>query len=208
MFQDSSLLSFTSAVASKAPLPGGGCVSALAGSLAAALAAMVARLTYQKKQFAPVAEQMRQLCGEADRLRTELLGAVDADAQSYRQVLAAMGLPKETDDDRHSRNQAIQTAFKQAAQVPLHVAELSLQVLELTGRAVRQGNPDMVTDAAVGTLMARAAILGAVFNVKINLASIKDSAFQQEAYAQASDLEKKAIEAEGKILALLSLPQI
>jgi methenyltetrahydrofolate cyclohydrolase len=203
MLKELSLESFSAKLASDGAVPGGGCVAALAASLAAALAAMVARLTLNKARFAPVAGPMARLRDAAESLRAELLDAVDQDAQSYQDVLAAYRLPNESTAEKTARRQAIQKAFAQAARVPLGVAEKALQVMTLAGEAVAGGNPDMVTDAAVGVLMARSAALGALYNVKINLRSISDADLVKDFSAKVQTLESQTLELERQILASL-----
>ena len=174
MLKDLSLEQFSDAVASEEAVPGGGSVSALAGGLAAALAAMVARLTMNKKKFGDVAPQMETLVHHAIELQRQLMDAVDRDADGYRQVLAAFRLPEATDEEKQARSRAIEAAFRLAAGVPLEVAGLSFEIMELAHQGVRQGNPDMITDAGVALVLARSAALGALMNVNINLTYIKD----------------------------------
>jgi formiminotetrahydrofolate cyclodeaminase len=174
MLKDLSLEQFSDAVASEEAVPGGGSVSALAGGLAASLAAMVARLTLNKKKFADVAPQMETLVHHAIELQRQLMDAVDRDADGYRQVLAAFRLPKATGEEKQARSRAIEAAFRLAAAVPLEVAGLSSEIMDLAHQGVRLGNPDMITDAGVALVLARSAALGALMNVNINLTYIKD----------------------------------
>ena len=205
MLKHLSLEAFGQTVASDKAVPGGGCVAALAGALAAALTAMVARLTLKKENFAAVADQMIQLREDADQIQIELMDAVDQDAESYRQVLAAYRLPKTTEEDRQARSQAIEAAFKQAARVPLQVAETTLSVMDLAGRVAVDGNPDMVTDAAVGVLMARSAVLGALMNVQINLRAMEDPAFVARLKERLTSLKEAAQIKEKAIIESLGL---
>jgi formiminotetrahydrofolate cyclodeaminase len=200
MFNKMSLEAFAEAVASREPVPGGGSVSALAGGLAAALAAMVAALTIQKEAYADRAPEMQRLHAAAAGLQQDLLEAADRDAQSYRAVLAAFRLAKSTEKERQNRTDAIQAAFRHATEVPMQVAEASLQVLELAGTAVRLGNPDMHTDAGVGVLLARSAALGALLNAKVNLGSLKDKDFTTQMEERIKKLRQKVIEMESHIL--------
>jgi len=205
MLKEMTLEGFANAVASLEPVPGGGSVSALAGGLAAALAAMVAALTLKKEQYADLTPLMQGLGTEAGKLQNELLNCVDRDADSYRQVLAAFRLPKSTDDERQKRGAAIQTAFRHATEVPLQVAETALKVLDLAGTAAIKGNPDMVTDAGVGVLMARSATLGALMNAKINLSSLKDLNFINDLEIKIAHLKQTAIQKEAEILSALKV---
>jgi formiminotetrahydrofolate cyclodeaminase len=200
MFKDMSLESFTYATASRDPVPGGGSVSALAGCLAASLAAMVAALTLKKEAYADRAQEMRRLHDAAADLQKELLDAVDRDAQSYREVLSAYRLARSTEAERRQRAAAIQDAFRHATEVPMQVAEAALQVLELAGTAVHRGNPDMRTDAGVGVLLARSAALGALMNARINLGSLRDKDFTAQMEERIETLKQKVIEREKHVL--------
>ncbi|MEE8331898.1 MAG: glutamate formimidoyltransferase [Acidimicrobiia bacterium] len=150
--------------------PGGGSVAALCGSLAAALAAMVAALTWSKSRD----PQMEQLGAEAQDLKDWFLLAADRDAEAYNEVIAARRLPRKTKADRAARDAALEAANQGATRVPLEVLEHSVAALELCARAAEYGNPSSVTDAGVGALCAHAAAEGAAYNVRINLPSITD----------------------------------
>ena len=205
MLKEMTLEGFAEAVTSLEPVPGGGSVSALAGALAAALAAMVASLTLKKEQYADRTPLMQRLREEAGQLQDELLRAVDQDAESYRQVLAAFRLPKSTDEEKHTRGKAIQTAFRHATEVPLQVAEAALKALELAGQAARRGNPDMITDAGVGVLLARSAALGALMNAEFNLSSIKDRDLAKDLEAKIAHVKQTTLNKEAEILATLKI---
>lgn len=205
MFKEMTLKSFGEAVASEEAVPGGGSVSALAGSLAAALAAMVARLTQKKEAFAAVAPQMTALEEAAHELQHQLLSAVDRDSDSYRMVLSAFRQPKSTEEEKKVRHQAIQEAFQQAIDVPLEVATLSIKVMDLASQAVRNGSPIMVTDAGVAVVLARSATLGALMNIRINLTSIKDTTLVNDMRAKVQALKKEALQKEEAILKELPL---
>jgi formiminotetrahydrofolate cyclodeaminase len=205
MLKEMTLAGFADTVASLEPVPGGGSVSALAGALAAALAAMVAALTIRKEQYADLTPLMQGLGTEAANLQNELLNCVDRDADSYRQVLAAFRLPKSTDDEKQKRAAAIQAAFRHATEVPLQVAETALKVLDLAGTAALKGNPDMVTDAGVGVLMARSAALGALMNAKINLSSLKDRNLVNDLETKIADLKQTVVKKEAEILGALKV---
>jgi formiminotetrahydrofolate cyclodeaminase len=205
MLTELSIEHFGHAVASEEAVPGGGSVCALAGSLAGALVAMVARLTLNKEKFAHIAPQMETLLRNAQQLQSLLLAAVDRDADSYGRVLAAFRLPKATDEEKLTRRRAIQAAFKKAAEVPLEVANLCLRIMELADQAVRQGNPDMITDAGVTLVLARSAALGALMNVNINLTAITDQAVVEEMRTSTQNLKKTVLKKEQETLAELPL---
>lgn len=200
MLKQMSLEDFAQAAASLEPVPGGGSVSALAGALAASLAAMVASLTIKKEQYADRKPLMQKLGDEAGQLQTDLLSAVDRDAESYRKVLSAFRLPRSTEEEKQKRSAAIQAAFRHATEVPLQVAEAALKVLDLAGDATRMGNPDMVTDAGVGVVLARSAALGALMNAKFNLSSLKDQDLVVDLEAKIAALKQKVLQKEAEIL--------
>lgn len=189
-------------VASKEPVPGGGSVAALSISLAAALIGMVGGLTIGKKSSPARDEIMTDLVKTAHEIQDRLLEDIDRDADAYAGVMAAFRLPKGSETDKREREAAIEAALKEAARVPLSVAEAGVGLLSLAEIAVTQGNPNAVTDGAVGVMMARSGVLGALYNVRINLASIKDQAFKEELGRRADHLEKKVREKERHLLAL------
>ena len=192
---------FLNITASDAPAPGGGSISALAGALAAALGQMVANLTVGKKKYAEVEGEMAQIAKELAPIQQALLTAVDEDSKAFDKYMAALALPKTTDGEVAARKQAMQDGLKEAAQVPLGVAKKVLTLFPTLEKVVTRGNSNAVTDGMVGTMMARTAVLGAVYNVRVNLMSIQDQAFtaamgdacrqcQQEALAWAQKILK------------------
>lgn len=196
----SALLDLT---ASDAPAPGGGSISALAGALGAALASMVASLTLGKKGYEDVQEEMTALSAEGKALMDELLAAMDADTEAFNGYMAALALPKSTDEEKAARREAMQKGLKEAALVPLATARLAARVFPLAEAAVRRGNKNAVTDGMVAALTARSAVLGSLLNVRINLASIRDEAFVAEQKAACAELQVLALAEEAKILALV-----
>ena len=168
---------FCQELASSSPAPGGGSASAVAGALGAALAGMVANLTEEKKKYHLVEEEMKALLADSDRLRNRYLQLVDKDTAAFNQVMAAFKMPKQTETDKSKRRTAIQEATKQATLTPFEMAELSVEVLRLCHTAALKGNKNALSDAGVGAGMAEAAFRGAVYNVRINLGSLKDQKF-------------------------------
>ncbi len=201
MLKDLTITEFLERTASAEPLPGGGCTAALNAALAASLTEMVANLTIGRKEFQAVEDDMQEIAQAAADLRTKLQDDIDNDAQAYQAVLAAFKLPKNTDDEKKQRSNAIQEAFKTAATVPLVVARDAFKIMDLAARAIKDGNPNAVTDGAVGVLAARAAALAATYNVKINLSAIKDTAFVAELTREIEELEQQVIAKEKEILA-------
>jgi formiminotetrahydrofolate cyclodeaminase len=186
--------------ASAAPVPGGGSMSALSGAIAASLTEMVANLTIGRKKYAAVSEEMQAIAAEAAAGRKKMTAAIDRDADAYTQVVAAFTLPKGTDEEKAARTKAIQDALKSAALVPLEAAGISLSLMELAGRALAKGNKNAYSDAAVAVMHARTAALGAIYNVKINLADIKDASFVSETGLKADAIEKKVRQLEKALL--------
>ena len=172
---EQALPEFVDEVASAAPTPGGGTVSAVAGALAGALATMVARLTIGKKKYAEVEGAMRDVEREGDAIRRELLELAAADARAFEGYRAAMKLSQRTPEEIAARTKAIVDAALTAAQVPLRTAEACVRALELARTAAESGNENAVSDAGVAGWLARAGAEGAALNVKINLPSVSES---------------------------------
>ncbi len=171
---------FVDEVSSDSPAPGGGSVAALAGSLAAALSAMVANLTVGKKHYEAVWSELSQLAERAQQVKASLARAVDEDTEAFNGVMAAMRLPKGTPEEQAARAQALEAGYQAAARVPLATARLCLEALAIAGEAARKGNVNSASDAGVAALMGRAGVEGAALNVLINLGTIKDDAFKSE----------------------------
>ena len=186
--------------AGKDPVPGGGSISALSGSIAAALTEMVAGLTIGKKKYAEVEEQMKELVERVPKIRQQLILDVDRDSEAYNVVFAAFQMPKETDEEKAARSAQIQEATKIAANVPMEVARRVYSLLSDIEEVVSNGNQNAVTDGCVAMMSARNAIIGALFNVRINLTSIKDEQFVADMTAEADRLEREVIEREAKVI--------
>lgn len=192
---------FAMQTASNEPVPGGGSISALAGSLAAALTEMVAGLTIGKKKYADVEEEMKEAVEPMKAVCAQLLDDIKRDSESFDQYMQALTLPKETEEEKAARTEAMQNGLKAAVEVPLSVAKAACSILPYAETMVVKGNKTAVTDALVATMMARTAVLGAGFNVKINLESIKDQEYVDRIGKEVTELEKQAVEQERKILA-------
>ena len=168
---------------------------------------MVAGLTTGKKKYAEAEEEMKAAVEPMHNICQQLLVDIERDSQSFDLYMQALGLPKETEEEKAARTEAMQNGLKAAVAVPLSVAKASYEVLPYAELMVAKGNKTAVTDALVATMMARTAVLGALFNVKINLLSIKDQEFVQATSKEVEALEKKAIEHEQKILAMAEVSQ-
>lgn len=176
-FKSMNLEEFSKELASNSPAPGGGSCAALAGALAASLASMVARLTVGRKKYEASWESMENVLARGDEAAAALLDLVEKDSQSYDQVTEAFKLPKETDEEKAARSKAVQEAFKGAAQTPLDTLETVAGLTTIVKDALEKGNPNCITDAGVAAQLIRAAAMGAAYNVRINIGSIKDEAF-------------------------------
>lgn len=199
---------FANETASESPAPGGGSISAYVGSLSAALATMVANLSSHKpgwddrwKEFSDVAEK-------GQMLKDELLHLVDEDTNAFNKIMNAFGLPKKTDEDKARRQQAIQDATKYAIEVPFKTLQRSFDCFEICKQMVEIGNPNSVTDAAVGILCARTACIGAFMNMKINCGSLEDKAFVEDILAKGQKLVDEACKIEqeytAKVMEIIS----
>lgn len=200
MLADLTIKGFLAETAGSAPVPGGGSISALNGAIAAALTEMVAHLTIGKKKYAEVEGQMKTIATEAALIRDRLTGYIDKDSEAYDRVFSAFKLPKETYEEQVIRESEIQRATKEAALVPMRVADEVGSVMESIIYVAHKGNQNAVTDACVAMMAARTCVLGALLNVRINLTSIKDEVFVAQMRKQADELEEHAIRVEKKLL--------
>ncbi|MDO5422593.1 MAG: cyclodeaminase/cyclohydrolase family protein [Eubacteriales bacterium] len=198
--KEMSLEAFAAQTASKEPVPGGGSISALAGALAAALTEMVAGLTVGKKKYAEVEAEMQAAIPVMRRVREQLLVDIRRDSESFDQYMQALSLPKETEEEKAARTQAMQDGLKAAVAVPLSVAREALGILPYAQVMVTKGNASAVTDGLVAAMMARTAVLGALYNVKINLGSIRDEEFVAETMKRVREMEAEAVRLESGIL--------
>lgn len=190
---------FIEALASGSPTPGGGSAAAYAGALAAALVAMVGRLTIGKKKYAEVEGQMANLVSKADGLRADFLSAVQKDAAAFDAVMFAMKLPKETEDQKSARSAAIEAASLDAARQPLAVARMAVEILGLARDAARSGNINAISDAGSAAALARACLSGSGLNVRINVHSLGDKTEGNRLVEELRALEKKAAVLEAEI---------
>ena len=187
--------------AGDAPVPGGGSISALNGAIAAALAEMVANLTLGKKKYADVQDEMAEIAKNAAALQKELVLDVDRDSEAYDGVAQAFKLPKETEEEKAIRSAAIQENTKKAALVPMEVARRASALLPAIEAVVARGNQNAVTDGCVAMMCARVAVVGALFNVRINLTSIKDEEFVARLREEADRLEADVLAREAAVIA-------
>jgi formiminotetrahydrofolate cyclodeaminase len=183
---------FLSETASSSPAPGGGSIAALSGALGTALSSMVCNLTIGKEKYKDVEEKIKEILAKSEKLRKELTILIDEDTKAFNDVIKAFRMPKETDEHKKKRSNAIQEGYKTAAQVPLKTAQICTKILDIAKVLAEKGNQNSITDAAVSALMAKAGVESAILNVRINLGSIKDEAFEKKISNELSELEKSA----------------
>ena len=181
MLTSLSIIDFINETASDSPAPGGGSVSALAASLGAALTSMVCRLTIGKKKYADVQEEIENILKQSEEFRSNFNAIVDEDSEAFKKVMSAYGLPKENEEQRTRRSAEIQEAIKTATLVPLKLMGLCVESMKLVKIIVERGNPNSLSDAGVAALMLNAGYGGAALNVKINLGSLNDIDFVDQA---------------------------
>ena len=196
------VIDFVAATASKEPTPGGGAIAALTGATGAALAEMVANLTFGKKGYEEVQSEMEELQTKAEAIRNRMLELSQADADVFNIFMNALGLPKNTDEEKIARTAAIQQAYKDAAMVPFKIGELAYQIFELAELASSKGNQNLITDGIIAAINARAAVKAAFLNVRINLSGIKDEAFVANVSAKMNSIEQDLDTKEAAIISL------
>ncbi|MCX7083943.1 MAG: cyclodeaminase/cyclohydrolase family protein [Methylococcales bacterium] len=182
--KDKSIELFLDELASKSPTPGGGSVSALMGAQSAALVSMVCNLTIGKPKYVEVEAEMIDLLEKSEALREKLMALISADVCTFDQLMAAYGLPKETDEEKLHRSEMIQQALKMATQVPLDCAKACAEAIKLSRRAANNGSLVVISDAGAAVMSAFGGLKSAALNVYINTNSLKDSAFVQVTLAE------------------------
>ena len=206
---DSKLVSMTLAdfadeTASESPAPGGGSISAYIGALGVSLATMVANLSSHKKGWDERWEEFSLWAEKGQYFKDELMKLVDADTAAFNKIMMAFSLPKTTEDEKVNRKQAIQEATKFAIDIPFKVMQLSYDSLALIKAMAEGGNPNSVSDAGVGALCARSAVMGAFMNVRINASGFDDKAVVNDIIAKGKEIEEKTIALESAILKIVN----
>ena len=191
---------FVNETASESPAPGGGSVSAYIGALGAALGTMVANLSSHKPGWDERWEEFSDWAEKGQVIKEELLFLVDEDTRAFNRIMDAFGLPKGTDEEKSARTSAIQEATKYAIEVPFRTMKRAFESFDIIEAMVEKGNPNSITDAGVGALCVRSAVIGAYLNVKINASGLKDKAFLEKLMAEAESLVAAAKLREEKIL--------
>jgi glutamate formiminotransferase/formiminotetrahydrofolate cyclodeaminase len=195
-----SLTDFANETASESPAPGGGSIAAYVGSLGAALATMVANLSSHKKGWDERWEEFSNWAEKGEQYKTELLRLVDQDTKAFNQIMTAFSLPKATDPEKASRTKAIQDATKFAIEIPYKVMQAAYGSMDVIKAMAEVGNPNSVSDAGVGALCARSAVMGAFMNVRINAGGYDDKKFVEDVIAKGREIENKTIKLETEIL--------
>ena len=194
---------FLDELASNSPAPGGGSVAALSGALGAALSSMVCNLTKGKQGYETTQDEIRQAYEKSEDLRKDLTDLIDKDTEAFNEVMKAMKMPKDTEDQKEDRRQAMQAAFKHAAEVPLETARKCNQILDVARIVAEKGNKNSISDAAVSALMAQTGLQAAILNVRINLTSIKDSEYALKISTELHELLQSAMEKSSEILGIV-----
>ena len=194
---------FAAETASESPAPGGGSIAACLGALGAALGTMVANLSSHKAGWDDRWEEFSKWAEEGQDLMKELLHLVDEDTDAFNRIMAVFAMPKTTDAEKEARSAALQEATLYATQVPLRTMQTAFRIFGIVRAMAAEGNPNSVSDAGVGALAARSAVLGAQLNVRINAAGLKDRAAAAKLVAEAAEIAARAEAAEKEVLAIV-----
>ncbi len=197
------LVEFANETASESPAPGGGSISAYMGALGISLATMVANLSSHKKGWDHRWAEFSTIAEEGQVLKDKLLFKVDEDTQAFNKIMEAFGLSKSSEAEKIARKLAIQSATEFASKVPLEVMKLSYQSMDLIKKMAEIGNPNSVTDAGVGALAARSAVMGAFLNVKINASGLDNKDIANQLLNEGMAIQEKAIKLEQEILSIV-----
>ena len=198
-----SLADFADETASESPAPGGGSISAYVGALGVSLATMVANLSSHKKGWDDRWEEFSNWADKGEQLKNELVRLVDADTKAFNQIMLAFGLPKSTDEEKAARTKAIQEATRFAIEIPFKVMQASYASMEVIKAMADIGNPNSVSDAGVGALCARSAVMGAFMNVRINAAGYTHKEYVNDILNRGREIENKTIALEAEILKIV-----
>ena len=200
---DMTCAGFAEETASDSPAPGGGSISAYMGALAAALGTMVANLSSHKAGWDDKWEHFSNWADNGMAVMNELLYLVDEDTAAFNKIMDVFAMPKSTDEEKAARAEAMEVATLYATQVPLRTMKAAFKAFDVVRAMAEEGNPNSVSDAGVGALAARSAVMGACLNVKINAAGLKNRAVAEALVAEAEEIQRQAQEAEREILAVV-----
>ena len=194
---------FADETASESPAPGGGSISAYMGALAAALGTMVANLSAHKPGWDDRWKEFSGWASKGQDILSRLLALTDEDTAAFNMIMSALGMPKGTDEEKAARTEALEKATLYATEIPLKTMLTVSETFPLLEAMAAEGNPNSVSDAGVGALAARSAVLGAYLNVKINAAGLKDRAAADALVAEAEALAAEADRREREVLAVV-----
>lgn len=198
------LTAFADETASESPAPGGGSIAAYIGALGISLGTMVANLSSHKKGWDERWQEFSDWAEKGEQYKAELVKLVDADTAAFNKIMQAFGLPKGSDAEKAARKQAIQDATRYAIEIPFKVMETAYASMEVIKAMAATGNPNSVSDAGVGALCARSAVMGAFMNVRINATGYDDKTFVTDIIARGAAIENKTIALEAEILKLVN----
>ena len=201
---DMTCTEFALETASESPAPGGGSISAYMGALAAALGTMVANLSSHKAGWDERWEEFSDYAERGQELVSRLLALVDEDTEAFNRIMAVFAMPKTTAEEKAARSAALQSATLYATEVPLKTMKASFECFDIVKAMAEIGNPNSVSDAGVGALAARSAVLGAELNVKINAAGLKDREVAERLISEAAEIAQKAVAQEAEILQIVN----
>ena len=201
---DMTCTAFAEETASESPAPGGGSISAYMGALGISLGTMVANLSSHKPGWDERWEEFSNWAEKGQSIKDELLFLVDEDTNAFNKIMDAFGLPKGNDHEKAARTAAIQEATKYAIEIPFRVMKKSFAAMEILKAMAETGNPNSVSDAGVGALAVRSAVMGAFLNVKINASGLNDKAFVETVLAEGAEIELKAQALENEILTIVN----
>jgi glutamate formiminotransferase/formiminotetrahydrofolate cyclodeaminase len=199
-----SLIDFADETASESPAPGGGSIAAYIGALGVSLATMVANLSSHKKGWDDRWKEFSDWADKGQQYKSELLKLVDADTKAFNKIMDAMNLPKATEAEKAMRTAAIQSATKNAIEIPFKVMQLVYASMQVIKAMVENGNPNSISDAGVGALCARSAVMGAFMNVRINAAGYTDADFVKDIVVKGTVIEQETIALESAILKIVN----
>ena len=198
---EKNLKMFAEETASESPAPGGGSISAYAGSLGAALSTMVANLSANKRGWDDRWEEFSNWADKGQNFQEKLLALVDADTAAFNGIMDAYGMPKSSDSQNASRSAAIQAATKHAIEIPMQVAEIAFEAMDVAEAMAQIGNPNSITDSGVGAMCLRSAVMGAVLNARVNAGDLEDSEYVDKVLARCEELVSNSQKKEAEILA-------
>lgn len=202
------IIKFLNEVDSNSPAPGGGSVSALASSLGVSLARMVAHLSFGKKKYEALTDDIKTKFvsnfDELLKIKDELNALIDRDSEAYNTVMAAFKLPKDTDEEKNIRNSEIQKCTKFAIQTPYDIVALSGKAISLLGEILENGNKNAITDIGVGTMLLMSGLEGGILNVKVNLSSIEDKAYVEKISKEISEIREVAEKEKNRIMEIVN----